>query len=790
MHIRHILTAAAVSALLGGASAAAHAQAGYGSGLAAGDGAVFVAEPSNIVRPGIVYVYTPDASGVWSERAQLTAPGAQPGDRFGSAIAADGATLLASRPGENDGRGAVYVFERRGGSWERAGVITPADRAPGDSVGSALAIAGDLAVIGAAGADEAGAAYVFRRQSGTWTQVARLSGSDAAAGDRFGASVAVRDDRLIVGAPGQADDRGAAYLYTRAGEGTWSETAKLVSRTVSEGSLLGTAVTLLGEYAIASAPGRDESTGAVYLFEPNPQQGGWGAFTRLFPWDGSSNSQFGAALGVVGDELWVASPGADGFRGTIYRFAWDTEREEWMRSDKFSPAADAPPAGFAFRFAAGNGVGVAALPGANQGDGGVAFLARDAAGTWSVRGTADPAPEVFPAVTGGVVECSSGKAELFECGGDVQLLSFLPIPDIGGERGVNLNDIWGWTDPQTGREYALVGRTNGTSFVDVSDPSNPRYLGDLPMTEGAQANAWRDIKVYRDHAYIVADGSGAHGMQVFDLTRLRDVNQPQTFAADTVYDRIFSAHNIVINEASGFAFAVGSNSGGEVCGGGLHMIDIREPKRPSFAGCFADPATGNAGTGYSHDAQCITYSGPDEDYRGREICFGSNETALSIADVTDKDSTVAISSASYPNVQYAHQGWLTDDQQFFYMNDEGDEASGVVDRTRTIIWDVSDLDDPQFVGEYLGETSAIDHNLYVRGDTMYESNYASGLRIIDISDRQNPREIGYFDSVPNSPNAPTFIGSWSNYPYFESGTIVFTSIREGLFVVRVRRPIS
>ncbi|MGH7445874.1 MAG: choice-of-anchor B family protein, partial [Longimicrobiales bacterium] len=306
----------------------------------------------------------------------------------------------------------------------------------------------------------------------------------------------------------------------------------------------------------------------------------------------------------------------------------------------------------------------------------------------------------------------------------------------------------------------------------------------------AQANAWRDIKVYRDHAYIVADGSGPHGMQVFDLAKLRNVSAPQTFTADTVYRQIFSAHNIVINEESGFAFAVGSNSGGEVCGGGLHMIDIREPKQPSFAGCFADPSTGNAGTGYSHDAQCVTYGGPDDDYRGREICFGSNETALSIADVTDKDSTVALSHASYPNVQYSHQGWLTADQRYFYMNDEGDEAAGVVDRTRTIIWDVSDLEDPQFVGEYLGETGAIDHNLYVKGDTMYESNYASGLRIIDISDRQSPKEIGFFDSVPNSPNSANFIGSWSNYPYFDSGTIVFTSINEGLFVVRVRRPIS
>jgi choice-of-anchor B domain-containing protein len=126
-----------------------------------------------------------------------------------------------------------------------------------------------------------------------------------------------------------------------------------------------------------------------------------------------------------------------------------------------------------------------------------------------------------------------------------------------------------------------------------------------------------------------------------------------------LYRRVNSVHNIVINEESGFAYAVGASSGGETCGGGLHMIDIREPKNPQFAGCFSDPQTGRASTGYSHDAQCVMYRGPDERYSGREICLGANETALSIADVTDKANPQALSRASYPNVAYSHQGWLT-----------------------------------------------------------------------------------------------------------------------------------
>src|SRR5690606_29956733 len=496
--------------------------------------------------------------------------------------------------------------------------------------------------------------------------------------------------------------------------------------------------------------------------------------------------QFGAYIAASGDDLWIGSPGADGFIGTIYRYIWDAERNDWATGYKLS-LPETQGLGFAFATIAGDAI--VGLP-FEDGEGAVRILAQNAGG-WSEVARFVGITDYYPRVTGNPVECVNGKAGPFNCSSNVELLAFLPINEIGGGRGVALNDIWGWTDPQTGREYALVGRTNGTSFVDITEPHNPRYIGDLPMTEGARANAWRDIKVYNDHAFIVADGAGPHGMQVFDLTKLRDVrNPPVTFTADYTYDRIASAHNIVINEQSGTAFAVGSNSGGEVCGGGLHMIDIRNPKQPTFAGCFADPRTGSAGTGYSHDAQCVTYNGPDQQYAGREICFGSNENALSIADVTDRSNPIALSRASYPNVQYSHQGWLTADHRYFYMNDEGDEIAGVTPRTRTIIWDVTDLDDPQVAGMFLGETPASDHNLYVVGDTMYQSNYSSGLRIIDISDRMNPRDIGYFDSVPTGDNSAGFEGSWSNYPYFKSGTIIFTSIGEGLFIVKTRRPVS
>ncbi len=180
----------------------------------------------------------------------------------------------------------------------------------------------------------------------------------------------------------------------------------------------------------------------------------------------------------------------------------------------------------------------------------------------------------------------------------------------------------------------------------------------------------------------------------------------------------------------------------------------------------------------------MTYDGPDIEHQGKEICFGANETALSIADVTDKDNPVKLAHASYPNVGYSHQGWLTEDHRYFYMNDELDELQGKVDGTRTLVWDVEDLDDPQLVREYFSENKSSDHNLYIQGNLMYQSNYLSGLRIYDISDVENPVQVGFFDTMPFGDDAPGFGGSWSNYPFFESGAIVVTSMNEGLFILK------
>lgn len=123
------------------------------------------------------------------------------------------------------------------------------------------------------------------------------------------------------------------------------------------------------------------------------------------------------------------------------------------------------------------------------------------------------------------------------------------------------------------------------------------------------------------------------------------------------------------------------------------------------------------------------------------------------------------------------------------MGDETDEFQ-LVDNTRTLIYDVKDLDEPILVKEFLSENTSSDHNLYIVDDLMFQSNYNSGLRVFDVSDPENPRLTGFFDTVPG-PDSPAMRGSWSNYPFFRSGIVVVTSMGEGLFILKKRgTPIS
>lgn len=370
------------------------------------------------------------------------------------------------------------------------------------------------------------------------------------------------------------------------------------------------------------------------------------------------------------------------------------------------------------------------------------------------------------------IPCENGFAGGYPCSG-FDLYAHMDLETFQSSGG---NDNWGWTDIQTGKEYVLVGLKEGTAFVDISDPEEPLYLGKLPTA--TEPSIWRDIKVYQNHAYIVSEAAN-HGLQVFDLTRLRGLTETgQTFNADHRDTSFGNAHNIAINEDSGFAYVVGSqqNQGGPI------FFDLSNPTQPLEMG-------GYALDGYAHDAQIVTYQGTDSEFMDREIYMGSHSDGesyfkLIILDVTDKANPVRLSEISYENYGYTHQNWISEDHRFIFLGDEVDELQ-YGGPTRTLVFDAEDLDNPRIHYEYEGVTNAIDHNGYVNGDYYYMANYTAGLRVIDVAniEENQMEEVGFFDTYPSN-NAAQFNGVWNVYPFFESGIIAINDSNNGLFLVK------
>ena len=644
--------------------------------------------------------------------------------------------VAVSVTGGGAGAGGVYVFQRD----KRRGWGTPVTLPPpgptmefGD-FGEALALHRDDVLVSSPAADGAGRVYVYRPRDSPLGNNTIAPPDSLEAGARFGASLAAESSRLLIGAPGARGGSGLVYAYRRFGNGEWTFHQLLSSGTHD---------------------GRSD-----------PREAGE---------ERNSPPAFGTTLALLGDELWVGAPQDRAGSGRVHRFRLIDG--EWQPAPLDIPGAG-PGAALGSAIAIGATVAVLGAPGTDGGHGAAVVLRRVPGGSWGEPRWVRAGVGLEP-VTKGEVRCEGGTAAGFACEG-VDLLAFLPTSAIGAEPWERVSDLWGWTDPETGREYALVGRSGGAAIVDVTVPAAPRYVGVVP----ANPSGARDLKVYADHLFFTGDGAGDHGLVVFDLTRLRDTpTDPAEFEPDVIYRGIASAHNLVVDAESGFALPVGASGGGETCGGGLHMVDVRDPGFPVFAGCFTD-TVGLIAPGRTHDAQCVVYRGPDERYRGRQICFASNESLLRIVDITDKQAPAPIGSASHPGAAYVHQGWLTDDHRYFYLDDELDELMGTASRTRTYIYDMAELDDPILVGSVDGANVATDHNLFVKGDRMYQANYQAGFRLLDISDPESPVEIGWFDTTPYEGNPPGFAGAWTAFPFFGSGTVVVTSMHEGVFLLR------
>jgi choice-of-anchor B domain-containing protein len=378
---------------------------------------------------------------------------------------------------------------------------------------------------------------------------------------------------------------------------------------------------------------------------------------------------------------------------------------------------------------------------------------------------------IFTSASSFSQRCIDGFSGVYPCHMTDQL-SMFPLELFETQ---NANDIWGWTNPETGREFVTLGLFDRTAFIDITTPQHPLYIGYLPTA--TFGSLWRDMKVRDGYAYIVAE-AGGHGMQVFDLRRLESVSYIETpvlFSPDAWYTNFGNAHNIAIDEVSGFAYPIGSNT----FSGGLHIVNINNPTMPVYAGSSDED-------GYTHDAQVVVYNGPDAAYQGKQICFAANENSITIFDVTDKQDVEMISRTEYDLIGYTHQCWLTEDHRYLLSTDELDEINFDMN-TRSIIWDVQDLTNPEVIGYVDLENTSIDHNVYVKDNMLYFANYTSGLRIFDVNDIESGllNQFGYFDVFPNG-DPKQFSGSWSNYPYFESEVIAVTSMYSGVHFVKPR----
>jgi choice-of-anchor B domain-containing protein len=368
----------------------------------------------------------------------------------------------------------------------------------------------------------------------------------------------------------------------------------------------------------------------------------------------------------------------------------------------------------------------------------------------------------------------SGAGRISFTSSNVQLLGWKTLSDFPGNN-TSGNDCWGYTSP-SGREYAIIGLSDGTGFVEVTDPGKPVIVDFEP--HNSAPSLWRCIKVYQDYAYAGSEAGG--GVQVFDMTNI----DAGVVTATAVFGGCTTAtHTLALDETSGFLYRAGG-TGGTPCPpsfpAGLQIYSLANPAVPLLVGGW------NTGR-YVHECQVVTWDLPGI-YNGKQIAFcytedtsGGTNPRLQILDVTNKGAITVISTTSYTGSSFSHQGWLSNNKQNLYLNDELDDGSFGGARTR--LFSVSNLAVPSYLGFFSSGAASIDHNLYVNGNRIYESNYRSGLRVFDNTTPTAPTQIGFFDTYPED-DLQEFNSLWSNYPYFASGTIIGGDIEKGLWVWR------
>ena len=385
--------------------------------------------------------------------------------------------------------------------------------------------------------------------------------------------------------------------------------------------------------------------------------------------------------------------------------------------------------------------------------------------------------------------CMANQSEGFGCQ-NVSLLSHLTFDQMK-PASASGNDIWGFRDLNTGREYAFMGLQNGVAIVDITDPTAPEQVA---FGSGA-STTWRDTNIYqfydsaakrwRAYAYVTADGI-QDPLMVLDLSRLPNGVERVDFTSD-----FRAAHNgYLVNADYTFGIAQRNESvrlavSGSSLGtprGSYRLYSLAQPRNPQLAS--------ESTSGYSHDlasfaikdarknSQCVNAAAAS----ACEVIADFNENTVDVWDVTNASSPQLLVSHPYGNVAYTHSGWWSEDGRHLFLQDELDEQRlGLPTTLRT--FDMSNLRAPAPVGTWTGPTNAIDHNGYVRGNRYYMSNYSEGVTILDTTNPASLQRVGYFDTYPaGSPTS--FVGAWGVYPFFESGTIAVSDINTGLYLLK------
>lgn len=308
------------------------------------------------------------------------------------------------------------------------------------------------------------------------------------------------------------------------------------------------------------------------------------------------------------------------------------------------------------------------------------------------------------------------------------------------------NEIWGMV--VNGREYGVIGSTEGTHIFDVTDPVNAKQVVYIPGNYDRAIH--RDYHDYNGYLYMVSD-EGSATLQIADLSYLPD-------SVSLVYDSniLFSrSHNIFIDSVSGYLYSIYGP-----------VLTLEDP---------ANPAHASAPGVHGHDL-----------YVRRDTLYVNMEfNGLFIYDHTDPENPKLLGSLTqYPDKGYNHSGWLTDDGKIYAFSDE---TYG----TDIKICDVSDPSDIKVISRVNsgGDSTAMPHNVLIRDNFMYVAYYHDGLYVYDISDPYAPTVAGYYDTHPASP-APNYNGAWGVYPFLPSGNVLVSDTRNGFFVFDVGDIIS